>query len=125
MALNLGETADRIYKKNAEIAAANEVVKQLEGEKKELENTLLSAMEQAGTDIVRGELATVSVSTTVRPQISDFEEFAKFVLKRKAPHLFERRVASGAYKEMKEMLGNKPIPGISEFNQVRLNVRKL
>lgn len=125
MATNLGELGDSIYRKNAEIAAAEEVVKALSAEKRELEDQLLQAMTAAGTDIVRGELATVSISETVRPKIEDWDAFTTFVLRQKALQLFERRIAAVAYREMKELLKGKPVPGTSEFTQQRLNVRKV
>jgi hypothetical protein len=125
MAINFGELADALYAKNEEISQANAVVKDLETEKREIENTLLLAMQDAGTNIVRGSSATVSISENVRPQIQDFDAFTKFVLRRKALHLFERRIASTAYRELKDELGGKPVPGLSEFTQVRLNVRKV
>lgn len=125
MATNLGALADELYAKNAEIAQANAVVKNLENEKREIENRLLGSMQEAGTDIVRGNSATVSISEVVRPQIDDFNALEKFVLRQKALYLFERRIASTAYRELKESLGGKPIPGLSEFTQARLNVRKV
>lgn len=125
MTLNLGQLGDDIYRKNAEIAAANEVVSQLEREKRDLESKMLQAMADVGTDIVRGELATVSISETVRPKIDDWDQFATFVLRKKAPHLFERRISAKAYTEMKETLKGKPVPGTSEYVQQRLNVRKV
>lgn len=125
MATNFGAMADALYDKAGDIAKANEIVKKLEGEKRDLENSLLGKMVEAGTNIVRGSKATVSISETVRPSIHDFEAFEKFIYRKKALHLFERRVAAVAYREMKESLGNKPIPGIAEFTQQRLNVRKV
>jgi hypothetical protein len=125
MALKLGELGDSIYRKSAEIAAAEEVVKALSGEKRALEDKLLQAMQAAGTDIVRGDLATVSISETIRPKIEDWDAFTTFVLRKKACHLFERRIAATAYREMKETLKGKPLPGTSEYTQLRLNVRKV
>ncbi len=123
--LNLGETCDRLYAMKAEIAVASAVVTELEAQKKDIENRLMEAMNLAGTNIARGKTATVSISETVRPQLQDWEEFTKFVARRKAFHLFEKRIAANAYKEMKELLGGKPIPGVTEFTQNRLNINKL
>ena len=41
-------------------------------------------MQEAGTDIVRGKSATVSISETMRPSISDFELLAPFLIRKKA-----------------------------------------
>lgn len=125
MADNLGSIADSLHKKHEEISAINAQLKEVEGEKREIENKLLALMEQAGTDIVRGKRATVSTSITIRASIADFDVFTKFVARKKAYHLFERRVAAVAYREMKESLGGKEVPGLSEYPQTRLNVRSI
>src|SRR5690606_37090522 len=124
MTINFGALADSLYEKNEEISQANAKVEELKREKREREDTLILAMQDAGTNIVRGNKASVSISEVSRPQIQDFDAFEKFVLRRKALHLFERRIASTAYRELKDQLGGKPIPGLTEFNQVRLNVRR-
>ena len=125
MALNLGALGDELYEKNQEIAQINAQLKEVENEKREIENKLLGAMQEIGTDIVRGSLATISISETVRPQLQDADLFFAFVYRKKALHLMERRIAPTAYREMKDSLGGKPIPGLSEFVQIRLNVRKV
>ena len=123
--VNFGALADKLYAKNADIAAQNAVLKDLENEKRDIENELLGAMKAAGTNFVRGSMATVSISEVTRPSINDFDAFAKFVLRHKVPHLFERRIAATAYREQKDLLGGKAIPGVVEFTQDRLNVRKV
>lgn len=125
MSYNFGATADKLYKKAQDLAKANAKVKDLENEQREIQNELLAAMNDAGTGIIRGKFATVSISETTRASIADFEAFEKFVLRHKALQLFERRVSSTAYREMRDTLGGKEIPGLSEFTQQRLNVRKV
>lgn len=125
MTVKLGELGDALYAKKQEIAAANEVVKRLDAEAREIEDELLIRMQDVGTDIVRGSSATISISENIRPQLQDWDAFSAFVQRKKALHLFERRISTTAYREMKEALGNKPVPGVTEFTQLRLNVRKL
>ena len=125
MTVKLGELGDALYAKKQEIAAANEVVKRLDAEAREIEDELLIRMQDVGTDIVRGSSATISISENIRPQLQDLDSFSAFVQRKKALHLFERRISTTAYREMKEALGNKPVPGVTEFTQLRLNVRKL
>jgi hypothetical protein len=123
MSDNLGTLADAIHAKVAEIAAVEAQKKELEDQKREMEARLLASMQDIGTDIVRGQNATVSISETTRFGIADPAEFHKFVLKRKALELFENRISQKAATELIEMLG-KPIPGTSAFTQIRLNIRK-
>lgn len=124
MSVNLGELGDQLYAKNEEIAQFNAQLKVIESEKKALEERLLTGMQEAGTNIVRGSKATISVSETIRAQIVDFEAFSRFLYKRKALYLMERRIASTAYRELKDSLPGNAVPGLSDFTQVRLNVRK-
>lgn len=125
MATNLGELGDRIFRKQAEITAAEARRKELDQEKRDMENELLEAMTKAGTSTVRGQLANISISESIKPQIVDLDKLYQFVLRKKALHLFERRISTTAYREMREQLGNKPLPGLSEFTVTKLNVRKV
>ena len=124
MGMKLGELGDAIYAKKQEIAEASAVVDRLDAERRALEDELINRMDEAGTDIVRGDSATISISENIRPQLQDWDTFNKFVLRKKALHLFERRISSTAYKELKESLGGKALPGLSEFDQARLTVKK-
>lgn len=124
MATNLGDLGDSIYRKNAEIAALDAQRKDLDAEKREMENKLMEAMNKAGTSTVRGQLATITIAEHIKPQIIDIEKLYNFVLRKKALHLFERRIATTAYREIREQTG-KPVPGLSEFTVTKLNVRKV
>lgn len=121
----LGELGDKLYAKNEEIAGINAKLKEKEDEKRAIEDKLLAAMLDANTTICRGNKATISISENVRPQIQDLEKFYRYVLRHKALHLFERRIAAVAYRELKDSLKGKPIPGLTDFVQQRLNVRKI
>lgn len=125
MAVDFGGLCDSLYKKNEEIDRVNERLKVLAGEKRAIEDELMAAMVDANTDVTRGKKATVSISTTIRPQLKDMDALAPFVYRNKAIHLFERRIAAVSYREMIALRKGKPIPGIDEFPQTRLNIRKV
>ena len=125
MTIKLGDLADELHTLQTKLAELNLKVKELEEQKHALESNIISALQDNGIDSIRGKYATISITETVRPQIADFEEFATFVLRKKALHLFERRVSVKAYNEMKELLKGKPVPGLNEFVQQKLSVRKV
>lgn len=125
MSTDLGALADAIYAKDEEIKAANAVVKGLQSEKTALEDRLLAAMDEAGTTLVRGQIGKASREDVSRPRILDADKFFPFVLRKKALHLFERRISVLAYKEMKEELGGKEVPGLTEYLQPKLKVSKV
>jgi hypothetical protein len=66
MATNLGALADAIYAKREEVAQAQAVADELGKEQRAMENELLAAMQEAGTDIARGSSATVSITILSR-----------------------------------------------------------
>jgi chromosome segregation ATPase len=124
MTMNFGERCDALYELREKIAEAQSKVDALEKQKREMEDDLLAAMTEAGTDLVRGQRATASITETVVPQIADMEAFGQFVLRKKALHLFQRRIAATAYRELKESLAGKPVPGVNEFTKISLSLRK-
>ena len=125
MTVKLGDLADELHGLQEQLAKINVEVKALEDKKHALESNIISALQDNGIDSIRGKYATISITETVKPQIADFEEFATFVLRKKALHLFERRISGKAYKEMKELLKGKAVPGLNEFVQQKLSVRKV
>jgi hypothetical protein len=54
--------------------------------------------------------------------LKDWDVVAEFVLKKKCPQLFQRRLSEPAIAELEEKLKIK-IPGIEVFNGTKLNIR--
>jgi hypothetical protein len=126
MSFNFSEVADRIVEIQSKIdeieAAAAAKTKNLKAEAKDLEEQLQLAMADAGLTAVKGTKSEAVIKESLRVGFQDFEAFAQFAKRRNALHLFERRIAVTAYRELKEALGNKPIPGLSEFIQTKIKV---
>lgn len=122
---SLGELADELYNFKIRCAAAQKVADDLKAEQHALETVIINALTDAGITAIRGTYDTIGLSESVRPQIADPAAFEAFVLRKKALHLFERRISVKAYNEMKLLLKGKPIPGLNEFVQTKLSVRKI
>ena len=125
MTVNLGQMCDDIRKLDVKVSSMQAKLDALKDVRREQEEVLLVTMRELGTTSIKGKKSSATISETVRPQIKDAEKFFAFVLRRKALHLFERRVAVTEYRELKESLGGKPIPGLGEYTQIRLNVTKV
>lgn len=125
MSTALGDLADKLHDIRAKLEKANKAVEEIENEKRDMESQLINAMEAQSLDSFRGKYDTISITRSVKPQLVDYEAFCTFVLRKKALHLFERRISSKAYAEMKESLKGKDVPGLGEFTQVKLSVRKV
>lgn len=126
MAFNFADVSDQIQALQEEIdvieTAAGSKTKPLKEKVKELEQQLLLAMQDAGLKVFKGQRSEAKITEKLRISISDFAALETFVLRKKALQLFERRISSKAYTELKENLGNKPLPGLSEFLQPNISV---
>lgn len=129
MGLDLAKTADRIQELEDQIGvietAAAAKTAPLKDEMKGLEEQLMLAMSDAGLVKITGNRSEAKISRKLRVSIQDFDALQTFVIRKKALHLFERRISTKAFTEMKESLGNKDIPGLSSFEQPALSVKPL
>lgn len=121
----VGALADELYNLNEKYTAANKIADDLKAEKTALETEIIMALEAQGIDGAQGKHGKITVTRSAKPQIEDYDAFTAFILRKKAPYLFERRVSLKGYNEMKESMKGKPIPGIKEFIKVGLSVRKV
>lgn len=125
MAVKLGNLADQLYTLREKKGALQAQIRALEEEETAMETTLLAGMEEQETEVVRGKKATISISKNVIPQVQDWEKIGTYILRHKALHLLQRRLATGAYREAVEQNKGKALPGCVEFEKVTLNVRKV
>lgn len=128
MSFNFSELCDAIQKKQEKVdaimAKAKAQTKDMEEEIKQEEHTLLLAMQDAGLTTIKGSKSKAEIKESLRISIKDFDALAAFVKRKNAVHLFERRISVTAYREMKESLGGKEVPGLAEFAQQRILINK-
>lgn len=128
MKFDFAATAAEINKLQDKInqihSAAEAKAAPFEEELKSMQEVLQQAMLDSGLKEFKDGKSIAEIKTSLRIGIQDYAALEQFVYRRKALHLFERRIGSKAYNELKEALGNKPVPGLSEFNQIKLNVKR-
>ncbi len=100
--------------------AARVASENLEGAK----SLLMDAMKEQGTDIVRKDGYTATLSDKQRPHVIDWDAFYTFVKRGGHLQLFERRISSKAFTELLESRKSKPIPGANTFDYQTLNIRR-
>lgn len=122
--MNLQQEIDSLYDFIKEIEEAQKAVDELQAERRRREERLMSFMQESGVTLMRGSKATVSVSETTRASIEDYDKAIAFIKRGGHWQLFERRISSKAYSELMEGRST-PIPGLREYKQPRLNVRKV
>ena len=122
-ARTLGKISDDILAKSLEIKAANAVVEKLEKERDVLEEELRLAAEKEGLVMGGGGKSKWSITPDVIPQVQNWDDFHKFILKKKWLHLLQRRPTIAACRELWEQ--NIKIPGVEKFSRNKVSVREV
>lgn len=98
-------------------------IKEIDECVKDHEASLEAAMQEAGLDKATGSKATVSFTSTVVADVTDWDTFWLYVAKNKFFHLIQRRVSDPAYRELLE--AGRKVPGVQPFPKRKLNLRSL
>lgn len=122
--MRLQDKIDKIYELKQVIKAKEEEVSEVRSQVTSLESEVIAYLQEQGLKGSRSDSVTVSISTTRRASIADYDKALQWIKRHGAWQLFERRISAKAYEEIREELG-KPVPGLQEYEQVRLNVRKV
>jgi hypothetical protein len=127
--LKLGTLIDRLYKSQQDIAEAKrevsraeQVVARRKTKAAQLETEIRERFKKGTLEGAEGKLARVSLKTVVGPQLKSWPKLAAYVLKTKSPELFQRRISKQAWLDHLEERNQRPIPGISKYEEIRLSV---
>ena len=119
----IGVKIDQLHALREQKRAFEEQIKQLSGQMDELENQLIDQMDKEGVTKSTGNAATVSISTSVKPSVDDWDAFYAYIHRYKYYHLLERRPSVTGCRELLETKGK--IPGVVPFTQRKLNIRSV
>lgn len=119
----IGATIDRLFDLREQKRKLEEQIKIINEEYREHEADLLELMDKQDTEVGRGQSASASISTVVRPSVEDWDAFYAYVHRHKYYHLLERRPSVSGCKELFDIKGS--IPGVVPFTQRKLNLRRL
>lgn len=90
-----------------------------------LETRMLEMCNAVNADSIKTQHGTVMRKLNERFFCQDWENFYKFVLGNEAPHLLERRIHQGNFKEfMKEHENDGLPPGVNVMREYGVSVRK-
>ena len=88
-----------------------------------MENELIELMDQQNISKSTGTKATVSITTSTKPSVEDWDAFYAYIHKNKYYHLLERRPSVTGCRELLDHKG--AIPGVVPFTQRKLNIRSV
>jgi hypothetical protein len=119
----IGATIDLLHDLREQKRGLEEQVKQLSAKMEALENQLIEMMDKEGVTKSTGAAATVSITSSVKPSVEDWDAFYAFIHRHKYYHLLERRPSVTGCRELLELKGK--IPGVVPFTQRKLNLRSV
>jgi hypothetical protein len=119
----IGAKIDKLHALREQKRALEEQIRQLSGQMDVLENDLIAQMDTEGVSKSTGNSATVSISTSVKPSVDDWDAFYAYIHRFKYYHLLERRPSVTGCRELLEIKGK--IPGVVPFTQRKLNIRSV
>jgi hypothetical protein len=114
---------DRLLDIRGQITALNKEVEVLKADRDETEGKLIEMMDALGTDQVRNDHATASITERIVPQVEDWDRFSTFIFRNKALYMLERRPAATAYREMLEQRKGRAIPGVTSYTKRTIGLR--
>lgn len=88
-----------------------------------MENELIELMDQQNISKSTGTKATVSITTSTKPSVEDWDAFYAYIHRNKYYHLLERRPSVTGCRELFDTKGK--IPGVVPFTQRKLNIRSV
>lgn len=119
--ISIGAKIDALFALREKKRKHDEAIKELEKQMGALQQELITQMQVEGIDASRGRKAAVSISTSVVPQVENWDAFYEFIRKRRWFHLLERRPSVSGCRELFEKNGR--IPGVLPYTKTTLNLR--
>lgn len=117
----IGVKIDQLHAIREEKRRLEEEVKELVHKADELELQLMDQMDKEGVSKSTGNKATVSITSSVKPSVEDWDALYAYIHRNKYYHLLERRPSVTGCRELLETKGK--IPGVVPFTQRKLNIR--
>jgi len=122
----IGKLINAMYEKREELRAETAIVNTIKAELADIESRLIETMEAVGLESSRASLATATISETSTATIDDWDSFTAWV-RRNTPnriHLFEKRIAQLAYRELLEHNRGKIPPGVTTYTRKKISLLK-
>lgn len=119
----VGAKIDSLHALREEKRQLEELLKAKAQEIDLMENELIDLMDAQNITKSTGLKATVSITTSTKPSVEDWDAFYAFIHKHRYYHLLERRPSVTGCRELFDTKGQ--IPGVVPFSQRKLNIRSV
>lgn len=118
-----GREVDALYRLKAKYSEAQKKADAIKAEISALEEAYIERMLSNGTTVSAGSAASLSLSESYYPSVTDWDAVWAKVRKEKTyPPLLQRRMSDALWREM--YLDKKLVPGTEAFLKRRLSLTK-
>lgn len=119
--MTLGSAIDALWALREKKRKLETQVKEIEAAIADSETQVMELMDKEGVEKTTGKKASVSITSSVVPQVEDWDAFYAYIHRNKYYHLLERRPSVTGCRELFETKGK--LPGVLPFTKRKLNLR--
>lgn len=113
--MSIGELIDKMATIDKEVSKLQALIKKHNERRSLVEKKLMRAFEKQGINKASGKLANALDSSRRHPTIKDLAKLNKYIQKRGAYDLYQRRINAKAYFDRLEQ--GEAVPGIEVFER--------
>ena len=121
--MNIGQSIDALYNLREQKRELNAQIKSIDEEYAQIESALIQMLQEQEMATGKSKLASATISTSIVPNVDDWEAFYEFIVASNQPFLLERRPSVTAYRDL--LQAGEEVPGVSPFTKTSLSLRKL
>jgi len=119
----IGSLSDSLWQLREEKRALDEQVAIIEGKIAAMSEQLMQKLDSEGTEKGAGKHCTVSITSNVVGNVTDWDALNAYIKKTGYFHLYQRRLSDPAIRELFETKGS--VPGVEPFTKRKLNIRSI
>lgn len=120
--MSIGIYIDKLFKLDQEIDKLTALKAAVEKKREALADQIMVKFKKQDLNGGIGKLGMLTVEKREFPSIENPEEFYKYVIKKKATDLLQKRIAVTAYRDRIE--AGEKVPGVKTFTKTTLRVTK-
>lgn len=120
--LSYGALADKLLDLRNKRLALESDAEELKKQETQIKEHLIREMPKADLRKLVGKYASVSLRSKEMPHIVDWDAFRKYLKRKDAFDLLQKRTSPDAFRERWE--AGEEIPGVEKFNVLELSVTK-
>jgi hypothetical protein len=123
MPKTLGACADLFYQTQNKRLALQREVDKIQALETAISDHIIAELPKSDANGIAGKLCRVTIRTSLKPRVVDWDKLYAFILKTKDFSVLQRRPAELAIKERWDE--NIAVPGVEPFKAVKLSIAKI